>query len=286
MKGRGGEMVDRKVDQRRRWVSGNIHTAVIIYLIGLGGAAYYLVEYLEFFIDDTFIHLRYSKQILSGMGLNFNTHLQSALGSTSPLWSIVGGIPAVMFTPDRPIPLLSGISMVLLLGGAVALHKCLVVDLGGAKGEADLVYGVVVCLVVSNPILWAWLLSEMELPLFVFLFALSFLAVSKIGAASSRSERTVWCGTLAAALVALYLARPEGGLLVVALSLTAVVVLLDNVSSNRRGRDIITSVVLAGFGIGVWHLWISKMFGDVLPATIRAKSAAGPVYSSAHELLD
>jgi len=233
---------------RRR--TGIILTLVILAILA-GGAS--LMYYLP---DDTFITLRYARNVLRGEGFVFNAG-ERVEGYTNFLWLLIivfaGKLGAPLVTAARVLSFVFSLGALALTGIAA---RSLVPPGERTGGSGTLrIFVPPLLLAASGPFL-AWSLSGTELPLFTCLFLAGFLLLRE----GTRP------GAVFLAFGLLGLVRPEGVLFYA----IALIILLAR--PGRRGE-----IILKGFGVAAiffapYLVWKWSYFGALLPNTFYAKT--------------
>lgn len=204
--------------------------------------------------DDTYITLRYARNLAAGEGFVYNLG-ERVLGTTTPLWSWMLALAELLgFSMERFAMLVS-----VLLDGVSALAvfellrgraRSLAAPLGGALlllGSFDL-------LSISR--------SGMEMSLFVALVASGFLALDR--------ERLVAGGTCMGLAM---LTRPEGA------AAAGIFALLALWKDGRVSRRVVWGWMSLALPALLWAGWASAYFGSPIPQSVAAKvqmAAADP----------
>ena len=237
-----------------------MQSRIIIALLSAAAAALLVAGLLFFHYipDDTYIGLRYVKNLLEGKGLVFNDGVRLE-GYTNFLWLMIVALAGKFGAPLVGSARLLGFLFMLatlFLAGYAAWTQYPGERSTGNHALAALLPPLV--LAASAPIL-AWSLSGTEIPLFTFLLLAGFVLL-RDGAGT---------GGVLAVFGLLGLVRPEG-LLFYAL---AWLILLMRPNGRRR-------VILAGLGVlallyAPYIVWKLYYFGAILPNTFHAKT--GPI---------
>lgn len=227
-----------------------LEAALTILALALAVVGLYL--YRGYAGDDTFIHLTYARNLVDGHGFSFNPG-EPSYGSTSPLWTLLvagGGrlLGGNVYLAAK------------LLGGAATL-LCVIAFRAVARvaTSSPIVSGLAAVTFAIDPWLWKWGGSGMETPLAL---------LAALVAVRMHLRRRTEGGVPASAFILGFgtLLRPE----LVGLFL---VMLFDRVALARRPAG---EALFALFGYLVpilpWLLYAYATFGDVVPATVHAKS--------------
>lgn len=231
----------------------------LLWIAALLALAVYLGQVIAFGNapqDDTFISLRYARNLVEGQGLVFNPG-ERVEGYTNCLWTLLLALPfalgidPVLFTYGLGI--LSGALLVL---AAAALARTL-------APERPLAAGIAALLAAATPYLVAEAIMGLETALFAAFAGLALAAYL------ARPERAL---PSALALIAAALTRPEG------LLVSGWVGLHDLASSARspeRRRPFLLRWALVLGAVGAHMLFRFLYYGDVVPNTFHAKVGGG-----------
>lgn len=250
-----------------------LRLALALAILAVGG--FLLRGYIT---DDTFIHLRYARNLLERGEVSFNPG-EPTYGATSPLW--IFGL-ALLLKLGLPAALAAW-----LLGAVCGLGVILVADAILSRLSYPEAWKLVVLVaVVADPWFLRWTFSGMETPLATLaLLVLLWPLVSGRDLGWGLTREPLWRRYLgwgvAAGLAGLV--RPEFLLLAPA----ALPVLLwfeyyrasavGGVHARHRARPV-EPAIAAAFGwlvtAGPWLLYAQLVFGRSLPDTASAKSGA------------
>lgn len=231
-------------------------TILIIIVAALLSTGIHLYHYEP---DDTFITLRYARNVALGRGFAFNPG-ERLEGYTNFLWLIIlvlaGRLGLPLNATARLLGLLfSGATLVLVW----AMGRDYARRLPGGGWRSGLGAAVPPMLLAASAPFLTWSLSGTEIPLFTFLLLLGFDLLRR-----TRDPAAVF-----AVFGLLGLVRPEG---IVFFALSFVVLL----TSGRKRSDVIFKAagVLALF-YAPYAAWKLHYFGSLLPNTFYAKT--GPM---------
>jgi arabinofuranosyltransferase len=202
----------------------------------------------SFPLDDSWIHLQFARNLAEGQGFAYNPGVPVA-GSTAPLWTLLLGAVATVFSASLWTAKVLGIIVTL---GAGLLTRRAVLAWGA---PADAALAAAVALMWMGPLVWGSL-SGMEVSLAALLVAAALLAHGR-----DRPLATAGCAALAV------LARPES-LLLVPLFVAARPVTL---------RRVATFAVVTGVIVAPAVLFSLSTAGTLYPATAAAKIEGGLV---------
>ena len=204
-------------------------------------------------VDDAYITFRHTQHLLDGDGLTYNAGV-AVLGTTSPAYALLLALAALL-SGTRDLPVLALHLNALLDGAAVVVVALLTRRLARF---ADLTYTTAPALLAAG--LYAvsgrsvdFSTGGMETPLFmlILLVVVWLLAAGRPVAAAGAAGMSV-------------IVRPDGLLLVPAL---LVAVALTDRKRLTRASIAATAPVLVALGTA------ALVFGDPLPASLRAKAA-------------
>ncbi len=199
--------------------------------------------------DDTYIYLKFAKNLISGNGMSFNPG-QVSYGFTSPLWlfiiSLGGAVGADLFIAAK------GIDLVIACLALLAFYL--------VANEVVRDAAVAICATVAfsaNAWMVRWAGSGMETSLSVALVLLTFLYCLR----NEYFASVVMAGLLS-------LARPEGALIV---PLILADLFLN--SENKRRATKMGAALLIIFAMiqAPWLLYAFRTFNSILPNTALAK---------------
>ncbi|HZI63717.1 MAG TPA: hypothetical protein VFE44_03000 [Thermoanaerobaculia bacterium] len=238
----------RRARRRRRWllwVAGLVWSAVALTLA---------LHVLGRAVDDVFITYRYADNLARGRGLVFNPG-ERVFGTTAPgMALLLGALAAVSRLPVNDLgTLVTGATLV-----GIALLLLRAGEAGGRTLEA-LVAG---CLLVTASGFWVLQGSETPLALLLLLTGAA-LARRAPGLAGASAGLAVWL-------------RPEA-------ALGAALLVLLRWREARRPPWRLALVAGAVVAAGILLAWL--WFGDIVPATLRAKRLQGSVYPPIRESL-
>jgi hypothetical protein len=151
-------------------------------------------------VDDTYIFLRYARNMAEGHGAVFNVG-ERIEGYSSPLWTFLLGGAGVVFPDFETLAYVMGLACGAAVVGLLVVAVCGTGRLGGWDA---VILGLGLA---TSPVVAFWSGSGMDAPLFLLLTAASLLSILKDRNTSGLSARTTVLLTLAT------LTRPEGVLL-------------------------------------------------------------------------
>lgn len=228
----------------------------------------YLVPFLGYLTDDTFIYLQFARNLLAGHGFSFNAG-DPTYGATSPLWVfLIAGVGSNLFGTEeapRSVDSMPALAWVAKAWGVLflALSIILIVQLGRSLGWRPWRALALGALLAAHAWSARWAISGMETPLAVFLTLLCLVALARV---LLEGKGTFGPGFL---LGLATLARPECWLLL-ALGLVAIWL------AGERRRLARVAPALAGAALAVipWSLTAWHWFHQLLPNTSAAKAGA------------
>jgi arabinofuranosyltransferase len=213
----------------------------------------YLFHYLP---DDTFITLRYARNVVRGYGFVFN-HGVRLEGYTNFLWLIMvalaGELGAPLIASARYVGLLFSVAVLFLSFAAARMHSA---GTSSAAWNDALASMLPPMLLASSAPFLVWSLSGTEMPLYTFLLLAGFVSI----ASNAKPAATF------AIFGILGLVRPEG------LTFYALAGFVILIRSRRRG-----TVLGAGLGVLIalyapYLIWKYRYFGSIVPNTFYAKT--------------
>lgn len=185
-------------------------TAVLL-TVALTLFLYYLSRVWDFTVDDTFITLRYARNLANGQGITFNPGEQPVEGYTTFLWMLLMAVPHFLGLPSVATAKVFGVLCTLgtlmiafrLVSFAPGLGRGAFVKVGGALA---------VLFLCVNPETAVHTVSGMETALFMLNCAATALYAAQWYVERSRGDAVVLCFLI----LLLGLTRPEGNLIGVA----------------------------------------------------------------------
>ncbi|MGB9774342.1 MAG: hypothetical protein ACP5JH_11065 [Bacteroidota bacterium] len=242
------------VDERSRFSK-----MVMRYGIAFIIALFYVTVALHFNYtpDDTYIYLRFARNIAEGNGFAFNPG-QPAYGVTGPLWSLLISIGSLL---HLNLFVVAKILDLVLASAAIILFVLFALEV-----LRDHLAAVVAGFALSvNVWVLRWSGTGMET-------SLALLLVVSAAYAAMRNDYL-----LAVVLSALLtLTRPEGLLFFVILMADLVV---NSVKKTRALKNMPVYLVVYVAILSPWLLFALYQFGTVIPATATAKSALRDFWS-------
>jgi arabinofuranosyltransferase len=199
-------------------------------------------------LDDSWIHLQFARNLAEGAGFSFNPGHPVA-GSTAPLWTLLLGASAVVFSASLWTAKVLGV--IVTLGAGLVTRRAVLA--WGAPADAALVAAA--ALMWMGPVVWGSL-SGMEVSLAALLVAGVLLAHGR-----DRMLATAVCAALAV------LARPESFLLVP----------LFVVARPMTLRRVATFTAVTAAVVAPAVLFSLSTAGTLYPATAAAKIEGGLV---------
>jgi hypothetical protein len=195
-------------------------------------------------VDDSYIFLRYARNIVDGHGAVFNPG-ERVEGYTSPLW--LACVTLVSLVSTDPVRLAG------YLGGAIGLLTVLLVSRRSQLGALA---------VAAHPGFVFWSFSGMETPLAALLLTLTMVTLQR------DSLSPAACGRAGLAFALACLARPD----CLALLPLMLAWMLYRCRSARAGRWHLAAAFVAPLAlVGVHAVWRHSYYGVWLPNTAYAK---------------
>ncbi len=254
---------------------------VYVYLQTLLTAIYLAFTLRHFYQDDSFISLRYARNLIAGDGLSWNPGERIEGYSNFAFVMVVallGRLGLDLVFASRLVGVAAALALVVIL---LRYFQATWQPRHQAVGGSDrrLLEAVLVCLLVSSVPLVAWSLGGLEATLFALFLLLGLTHILRL--IESDDDARGWWAGIWFALAAL--TRPEGGLF------WAVALVFLAASERKQGKTLLDlggTQRLAGAFIaiagpyGLWKLWY---FGELLPNTYFAKSYGLPLSFKAAE---
>jgi arabinofuranosyltransferase len=212
--------------------------------------------------DDTFITLRYARNVLDGKGFVFNDG-ERVEGYTNFLWLLIivfaGKLGLPLVASARALSLAFSIGTLALLGAAARRDTKPAEERAPEENpgwmETIRIFLAPVLLAVSPPFL-VWSTSGSEMPLFAFLLLAGFMSIE----GEKRPGRAL------AAFGLLGLVRPEGALFYAA----ALAYLLAR--GTRKAQVAFAGIGIAAMLYAPYLIWKWRYFHALIPNTFYAKT--------------
>ncbi|UCF05410.1 MAG: hypothetical protein JSV33_16115 [bacterium] len=229
-----------------------ILSVIVLVLFVLGIRIFYYIP------DDTYITLRYARNVIDGKGFVFNEG-ERLEGYTNYLWLIIliliGKLGGSLPTAARTLSLIASCATLILAGYIAWVHR----PPRASGWSAALAVITAPLLLAASPPFLTWSLSGTEIPLFTFLL---LLGVAFITTGRNTASVLVVFGLLG-------LVRPEGILFYI----LAGAILLD--TKHRKGDVIVQGAWIFALMYAPYLIWKWRYFGGLLPNTFYAKT--GPI---------
>jgi len=228
------------------------------------------VPFVEYRTDDTFIFLRFARNLAGGHGLSFNPG-EPVYGFTAPLWVfLLAGITAVGLPP-----LAAAKALAFLFGGAAILGFAVL----ARRRLPPVVAGLATVAFAANAWLTRWSAAAMETSLTTALVIWGLARHAEEVESDLRHVPARW--PLAALIFALaILARPEAVLLLV------LVLATDSLGGPGARRRALAGAGVAGLVLVPWLAYCLATFGTLLPQTADAKGRLDPTRLDFDPLFD
>lgn len=214
-------------------------------------------------VDDTFITLRYARNLAQGYGPTWNTDGVPVEGYTTLLWMLLLALPHVLQLDALIFAKVVGVACTLATFGLVAWAILRVSARPGDRGVAFAAVSAVGFMAVFAPTT-IHAITGMETALFTCLLTGFFVATAVL--AERPSRQMAQCVALLGLLVGL--TRPEGNVAVLVTGALAVWLLPRG---NRR--ELLLSLgllyVLPGVAYMTWRIWY---YGALLPLPFLVKA--------------
>lgn len=203
-------------------------------------------SYLEFPMDDAYIHLMYAQNFAESGHLFFSFPDEVGVATSSLLWVLLLAGAYKLGLPMYLVSKLLGIASLAVIGVGVFTLLDPIWPRWRSLTTALLIS-------LSGNMLW-FSLNGMETSLFLALGVTALLLY--------RARRWGWLGVVLGLLI---LTRPEGIFLAVSLGL------IDLLSRRRLTRDLILAAALAILISAPWFVYLQLRTGDFLPTSAGAK---------------
>lgn len=202
--------------------------------------------------DDSYITLRYSANLIRGLGLVFNTG-ERVMGTTSPLFAFLLAASGRILGPSHLEGLAVSIGILACLGTLYFCERILAV-----AGVPQAVKWTFLAVLAFLPSFISNSTSGMETPVVLFLMALSLYLYIE-----NRLVLVSVVGFL------LFLSRADTGFWLLALGI--------HILLSRRGkplRDLVWPLTLFCTAVATWLFFTKMYFGTVVPQSIVGKAVS------------
>ncbi len=213
-------------------------------------------------LDDTYIYLQYARGAASGQPFSYQPGVEPTRGATSLLYPLLLAPAARVVAPERLPWVAWGLGIVLLAFSALAADRWATRRVSPAAGWAA---GLLTLL--SGHYLWG-AASGMDIALYGFALAGTIAAVPWYQDAPDPRSGARRLAGLAAWLLFLGLARPEGTALAMVIALA--VALTHRTPNRRRARAALLLVPLAAVALTAATTMLT--IGEPTPNTLAAKA--------------
>ena len=234
--------------------------AALALLAALILAAHAATGLWGFTSDDTFITLRYSRNLARGLGPTFNAAPPRAEGYTSFLWMLLTALGHIGSADPLAVAKAMGVALSLLTAaacGALAWRLCE----GGERGSRTLAAGLAAALFTAYPLTPVHAVSGMDTALAGLAFALLVLAAVRPEAVPSP---ILPCCALLAGLT-----RPEFNLAAGLL----LAIRLAGAARVARRRFILYALAFYIVPGAAYFAWRAVYYGALLPLPFYVKAA-------------
>ncbi len=248
---------------RRRFFDAS-STGWILVLLALGAFAWTALRSWGYLLDDTFISLRFARNLVEGHGLVFNPG-ERVEGYTSLAFVLLSALLLELrIDPVAGITVVSAAAGAATLGLAARLERALL-DPETARARLPLS----VPLLLASSAFAYWSLRAME----TLLFTALLLAALSLSLHESRTGRFRGSGLLFGLLS---LARPEGPLLfAIATGALLAAEYQARVDWSALRRHAANAALVVAV-VGAHFAWRWHTYGELLPNTFYAKVTGGP----------
>lgn len=237
---------------------------LVLAIVGLVAFLALLVAFWPYTVDDTFIFLRYARNLADGHGLTWNPGLPPVEGYTSFSWTVLLALPFVVGVDALSFAKVTG--ALFMLGAALACAR-LTLRLAPATPTAPLAATVAAFVFLATPATSVHAVAGMETALATFLVA----AWGALLLEAPRQPKATWA--LAVVGLLLGLTRPEANLFV-AVGLGVRLVQVERGPRVALVRAVMLGHVLPGAAYFAWRL---ARYGHLVPLPFYVKTTANEV---------
>ena len=236
-------------------------------LLALAGFALLALSYFAFTVDDSYIALRYGRNLAAGLGPVFDAQPPRE-GYSSPFWVALAALPFVFhLSADTAAFALKGAGLALGVL-AVAMTALFVRHRTQSAGAGDAAAMLLACM----PWMAFWSVGGLETPLYCALLMWGLLVHER----ENQRQRPHVGSALPLALLAL--TRPEGIVVALALVLADPVVQAVRGDAQWRGalkRAAPALIIVCACWV-LYETWRLTFYGSLLPSTFQAKAGLTP----------
>lgn len=229
------------------------------------------LHFYKFTVDDTYISLRYARNLANGHGLVYNTDGSPPVeGYTNFLWVVLESPLFLLDLPDAHIlHFIKLISIAFSIGTIVITYR--LTALLTQNERAGLLAGL---FTASFPYLSFWAVGGLETPMYIFWMMTglyTYVVEDRAG------KMHVWSMVFFALMA---LTRPEGLFFIMIILfwqgawLTAGLFLKNKSEIWSETKRLIPEIAVFALLYGIYFLWRYNFYGFLLPNTFYAKSGS------------
>ncbi|WP_319431922.1 hypothetical protein [Mycobacterium sp. RTGN5] len=239
-----------------RWFPLFVVSTGVVYVIGC-------LDFVNIEIDDVFVTLRYSRNVLAGNGPVFNPG-EAVEGYSNPTWLLLVTVVAAVTGLTTHLALFYLSKVLCMVFGALTLVA--ICQLAKLHGNGTPAIALLVFVMASSPFLNAYNISGMETSLVTFLLALSFLFYYLW-----RAHRKLGCAIgFAVTLGILSISRPEA--IIYPIAIYAAIFASRARSKNERIPFVYVTLGIVAAIIAAFIAFRLSYYGEFLPNTLFAKN--------------
>lgn len=242
-----------------RWFPLFVVSTAVVYLLGC-------LDFVNVEIDDVFVTLRYSRNVLAGQGPVFNPG-EAVEGYSNPTWLLLVTAVAAVTGLTGHLALFYLAKALCMVFGAMTL--VVVYRLAKLHGNATPTIALLVFVIAASPLLNVYNISGMETSLITFLIALSVLLYSLW----RTHQRLGYAIGFAVALGILSVSRPEA--IMYPIALFAAVFAIGAWRKDERLPFTYRTVAVVVAIVAAFIAFRLTIYGELLPNTLFAKNNPG-----------
>jgi hypothetical protein len=242
-----------------RWFPLFVVGTAVVYVIGC-------LDFVNIEIDDAFITLRYSRNVLAGHGPVFNPG-EAVEGYSNPTWLLLVTVVAAVTGLTTHVALFYLAKALCMVFGALTLAA--MYRLAKLHGNGMPAIALLMFVMASSPFLNVYNISGMETSLVTFLLALSFLFYYLWRA----HRKMVYAIGFGVTLGILSISRPEAFIYPVAIY-AAIFACRARSKDERLPFTYVTLGIVAAI-VAAFIAFRLSYYGELLPNTLFAKNNPG-----------
>jgi len=242
-----------------RWFPIVMVSTAVVYVLGC-------LDFVNVEIDDVFVTLRYSRNVLAGHGPVFNPG-EAVEGYSNPTWLLLVTAVAAVTGLTGHLALFYLAKLLCMVFGALTL--VVMYRIAKLHGNGKPTIALLVVILAASPFLNVYNISGMETSLITFLIALTFLFHSLW----REHQRLGYAVAFAVTLGILTISRPEAIMYPVAIFAGIIAIAVRRKDDRLRFTYLALAIVAAI--VVAFVAFRLSFYGEFLPNTLFAKNNPG-----------